>query len=166
MMAETIHASAVVEAGRGLLVLGPSGSGKSALALELIALGAELIADDVVRVATAGGALFAEAAGPAARSGLIEARGIGLLRLPVVQRAEIRLVIDLGAPETERLPPARRWRGAPLLHRAEPLSPAAVLLALRAGGPVDPDADVITLLRGGPDGTNLRAGGRESAEDG
>lgn len=165
-MEETLHASAVAEAGRGLLILGPSGSGKSALALELIAYGAVLIADDLVRIVPEGGGLFAEAPDPQATGGPIEARGVGLLRLPFLPRAEIRLVLDLGTAETERLPPARRWRGAPLLRRPERLSPAAILLTLRSGGPADPQSDAIALLRGGPDGTNLRQGGRESAEDG
>ncbi|MFZ9950137.1 MAG: HPr kinase/phosphorylase, partial [Gemmobacter sp.] len=49
-----LHASCVAFAGRGVLILGPSGSGKSGLALGLIALGAGLVADDAVLIAPEG----------------------------------------------------------------------------------------------------------------
>ena len=51
-----LHATCVAVDGRGLLILGPSGSGKSALALQLIALGAQLVADDRTRVSRRGAA--------------------------------------------------------------------------------------------------------------
>lgn len=138
MTDEILHASAVAKDGAALLILGPSGSGKSSLALELIALGAGLIADDLVRIRP----------GPVAapvRPGStqrIEARGVGLLRLPAAAPAPVRLALDLGVAETERLPPRRYWRGAPLLRRPERLSPAALILALASGGPEDPETPV------------------------
>ncbi len=141
MRRETIHASAVAAEGRALLILGPSGSGKSALALELIALGAGLVADDLVALeegpeGCVAGPVRAGATQP------IEARGLGILRLPAVEPAPVRLVIDLGRPEPARLPERRLWRGAPLLFRPARLSPAALLLALKSAGPEDPEAPV------------------------
>lgn len=136
----TLHATAVALEGRALLILGPSGAGKSSLALEMIALGAGLIADDVVRVYRKGEDLFAAPA----HSGvdLIEARGVGLLRAPTSDAAPVQLVVDLGRREKARLPDLRFWRhdgvGVPLLFRPETLRPAALRLALLSGGPVDP----------------------------
>lgn len=163
--AAAIHASAVALDGRGLLILGPAGAGKSALALELIALGAGLIADDLVRLAEVDGALTAAPVDDGA-TGLIEARGIGLLRLSTAGAAPVRLVMDLGRPETERLPPRRRWRRAPLLLRPSPLSPAALLLALKAGGPEDPEAEIGRLLRGRAGRPKVPGNGSESTESG
>lgn len=101
----SLHASCVAVRGRGLLVLGPSGAGKSALALQMIALGADLVADDQTLVTTEAGRLVARA--PKALSGLIEARFLGLLNAPSVPSAEVVLVMDLSRQETERLPPRR-----------------------------------------------------------
>ena len=138
--ASTLHATAVAIEGRALLILGPSGAGKSALALDMIALGAGLIADDVIRLITKGDDVIAASVRPGA--GLIEARGIGLLRAPVCGPAVVWLVIDLGGQETARLPEPRIWRhggaAVPLLYRPEALRPAAIKLALLTGGPVDP----------------------------
>ncbi|WP_235937853.1 HPr kinase/phosphorylase [Pseudoroseicyclus tamaricis] len=118
-MEEVLHASTVAVEGRGLLILGPSGSGKSALALELMAFGAELVADDRTIVTAEEGALFAAA--PAAIAGMIEARYIGLLNAPARPRARIFAAMDLGRVEEERLPPRRKLTllGAdlPLLHK-------------------------------------------------
>lgn len=100
-----IHASCVSVQGKGLLITGPSGAGKSGLALQMMALGADLVADDQTL-------LFAEADGlvaraPTALSGLIEARFVGLLNAPTVAQARVALVVDLSRPEPERLPPRR-----------------------------------------------------------
>ncbi|WP_116131290.1 HPr kinase/phosphorylase [Tropicimonas sp. IMCC34043] len=100
-----LHAGCVALQGRGLLILGRSGSGKSALALDLIALGAVLVADDRTRIRYQGGQLWAEP--PAPIAGLIEARHVGLLRLPYRARAEVTLALDLDRPEPDRLPPLR-----------------------------------------------------------
>ena len=99
------HASCVAFHGKGLLILGASGAGKSALALRLMALGAALVADDRVDVRRDGQRVIASC--PAALSGLIEARSIGILRAVPVAQADIALVADLGRSETERLPPRR-----------------------------------------------------------
>ncbi|MGL4239464.1 HPr kinase/phosphorylase [Tabrizicola sp.] len=103
---QILHASCVAVDGRGLLILGPSGAGKSSLAIRLLALGATLVSDDQTLVAVQDGHLTATCPKPAIR-GLIEARGLGLLRAPVLDSARLVLVADLSQPETERLPPAR-----------------------------------------------------------
>jgi HPr kinase/phosphorylase len=103
---EIVHGSCVAVDGRGLLILGPSGSGKSALALRLLSLGASLVADDRTALGVEAGSLIARS--PASIAGLIEARGVGILHAPTVAEAEVALVADLGQIETERLPPARR----------------------------------------------------------
>jgi HPr kinase/phosphorylase len=88
------------------LILGPSGTGKSALALQMMALGADLVSDDQTLIWAHSNRLLARA--PAQLSGLIEARFVGLLNAPAVPQAEVALVIDLAQRETERLPPERR----------------------------------------------------------
>ena len=100
-----MHASCVAVSGRGLLIIGPSGSGKSALALQLMAYGAKLVADDQTELTLEGGDLIARC--PLSLHGLIEARGVGILRTEAVAMAQVRLVADMGVPETDRLPPHR-----------------------------------------------------------
>lgn len=100
-----LHASCVAINGKGLLLMGSSGSGKSGTALELMAMGARLVSDDVTRVSLAEGALIASC--PAPTAGLIEARGIGILRAPAVAQARLMLAVDMNSDETERLPPRR-----------------------------------------------------------
>lgn len=101
----TIHASAVSLQGQGVLILGPSGSGKSTLALELLSLGAQLIADDRVLLHREGDSVIASC--PETLRGLIEARGIGILNAEVAEPTRVALVVDLGQAEPDRLPPLR-----------------------------------------------------------
>ena len=131
-----LHASAVAWAGRAALILGPSGAGKSALALQLMAHGATLVADDRVEVSRRGARLIA--ACPPAIRGLVEARGVGLLRADSLAEAELALAVDLSATESERLPPLREFTlmgiVLPLVHRGESGHfPAAVLQYLKGG---------------------------------
>jgi len=98
-----VHATAVAIGGRAVLLRGPSGSGKSDLALRLIDAGARLVADDRCELRHDGDAILVRA--PAPIAGLIEARGIGILRLGRVPVARLALIADLVAPERiERLP--------------------------------------------------------------
>ena len=87
---DILHATCVAVDGRGLLILGPSGSGKSGLALRLIALGATLVSDDRTRITAHEGLLTATCPSPAIL-GLIEARGLGLLRAPVTESAKVQV---------------------------------------------------------------------------
>ncbi|MFV0491980.1 MAG: HPr kinase/phosphorylase [Pseudorhodobacter sp.] len=102
---DILHASCVAVAGRGALILGPSGSGKSSLALEMMAHGAALVADDRVMITREAGRLIASC--PPAISGLIEARGVGLLHADPAPPVELVLAVDLAQQETQRLPMAR-----------------------------------------------------------
>jgi serine kinase of HPr protein (carbohydrate metabolism regulator) len=95
---------------RGVLLRGPSGAGKSDLAARLIEAGARLVADDQTAVARRGRRL--EGSAPAAIAGLLEVRGVGIVRLPrsrLMPRTSIALLVDLVPPQRiERLPePAR-----------------------------------------------------------
>jgi HPr kinase/phosphorylase len=101
-----VHGTAVAIEGEGVLLRGPSGSGKSDLALRLIDAGARLVADDQTELTPAAHGLVARA--PAAIAGQMEVRGIGILRVPTVSSAPLRLVVDLVTPErVERLPEPR-----------------------------------------------------------
>ncbi|MEO0929959.1 MAG: HPr kinase/phosphatase C-terminal domain-containing protein, partial [Pseudomonadota bacterium] len=103
---ETIHATCVAWRDRAVLILGQSGSGKSALGLELMALGCQLVADDRVILSRNGGTLIARC--PDTIMGLIEARGIGILSAAPAPPTAIRLVVDLDSEEAARLPPHRK----------------------------------------------------------
>jgi HPr kinase/phosphorylase len=134
---ETLHASCVAVDGNGLLILGPSGAGKSALAIRLITLGAVLVSDDRTRVTATAGQLRASCPNPALQ-GLIEARGLGILRAPATETASLALAVDLGQPEPDRLPPSRTVTilGIPLplvLHAQNDHFPDALMLYLRHG---------------------------------
>jgi HPr kinase/phosphorylase len=104
----TVHASAVLVGARAVLIRGPSGAGKSRLALELIEaaragslLFARLVGDDRVHLQAAGQRLLVRPA--EALCGLLEVRGIGIVRVPYEPCAVVGLVIDLSA-DAERLP--------------------------------------------------------------
>lgn len=132
----TLHATSVAYQGCAVLILGPSGSGKSALALELINRGAQLVSDDRTTVTRDGNTLTAHAPEPIA--GLIEARGVGILNTPVAGPTPLTLAVDLSEPETNRLPHLHSVSilDHPLrcLRRVDaPHFPAAILLCLSHG---------------------------------
>jgi len=102
-----IHATGIFLDGRGVLLKGPSGSGKSDLALRLMAVGAKLIGDDYIALSpVAGGRLLMTA--PGNISGRIEVYNVGILTVPFCPEAELDLVLDLvaagGIHRLERLP--------------------------------------------------------------
>lgn len=132
-----LHATAVAYAGRAALIRGPSGAGKSDLALRALALppfaplGAPLmlLADDHVLLEPRERRLIARC--PPAIAGLIEVRGLGLVRLPFVAEAEAALVVDIVPPEAvERLPEPRH------LELAGVRLPRLALAAFEASAPV------------------------------
>ncbi len=98
-----LHGTCIEFAGAGVLVRGPSGSGKSDLALRLIDRGARLVADDQVEVTASGDHLVAAA--PEALVGMLEVRGLGIVVDETVASARLALVVDLVAAEqVERMP--------------------------------------------------------------
>jgi HPr kinase/phosphorylase len=122
-----IHASCASRDGAGVLLVGPPGAGKSDLVLRLCAHGFTLVADDRVDL------VDGIASPPAALAGLLEVRGLGIFRLPHVERARLALVVNLAAT-AHRVPcPARDARtGLPLVHIDANLAsaPERVILAL------------------------------------
>lgn len=116
-----LHASCVAFAGKAILIRGASGSGKSGLALQLMAMGARLVADDRVELSVADGTVHAEA--PQSLPQLIEARGIGLLNADICATAQLHTVVDMNEIETERIPERRHTDllgvRLPLLHKVE-----------------------------------------------
>jgi HPr kinase/phosphorylase len=108
-MGASVHASAVLVGERAVLIRGPSGSGKSRLAFDLILCGrsgqvapAILVGDDRVHLATVAGQLLVRPA--PALAGLIEIRGLGIRRCDHVDQAIIGLIVDLAAADAARLP--------------------------------------------------------------
>ena len=98
-----LHATCIAIEGRGVLLRGASGAGKSDLALRLIDQGADLVADDQVDLFEVDGRLMATV--PAAIAGRMEVRGIGVITMPYLPSAEVVLLVDLVAPEAvERMP--------------------------------------------------------------
>lgn len=121
-----VHASCVALGAQGVLLLGPSAAGKSDLALRLIDSGATLVADDRTLLFAKNGTLHAKA--PASIKGLLEIRGLGIVKMPVRASVRIALVVRLGR-EGARLPAARFYRPPAGLRIATP--PPQILLNAR-----------------------------------
>jgi serine kinase of HPr protein (carbohydrate metabolism regulator) len=141
MADDRVHMSCVAINGRAILIGGRSGRGKSDLALRLIDRGATLVSDDYTLVRATGDRLIATA--PPSISGKMEARGIGILELPVEKDVPVALCVDLD-DEVERLPaPGEEIVLAgiaiPLVHVAalEASAPIKVEAALRLFGRSD-----------------------------
>lgn len=99
-----VRGTCVALDGHGVLIRGPSGSGKSDLALRLIDDGARLVADDYTDVSIADGTITASAPEPI--RGLLEVRGLGILRVDASPSVRVVVVVDLEPSATvERLPP-------------------------------------------------------------
>ncbi|MBE1285923.1 MAG: serine kinase [Rhodobacteraceae bacterium] len=133
---EICHASCVAYQNQGLLIKGDSGSGKSSLALQLMALGASLVADDRVILEDVEGHLLASA--PPPLRGLIEMRGIGLLNVKAHGPVRLVAAVDMDRVEEERLPRFRELDllGHPvtLLRRVDsPIFPAGLMQFLKSG---------------------------------
>jgi HPr kinase/phosphorylase len=101
-----IHATCVAIDGAGVVLRGPPGSGKSDLALRLIDRGARLVADDRTDLQREGNVLVARA--PAATAGMIEVRGVGIVRDDAAESAAVALVVDMAdGTDIERMPEPR-----------------------------------------------------------
>lgn len=99
-----LHATGVAAFGRGVLIVGQSGSGKSGLALRLLALGAELVADDRVVVQTMGDTLWMTR--PPQLPAMLEARGFALIPTPVTPQAPLSFVVNMSKISKNRMPVA------------------------------------------------------------
>ena len=122
-----IHGSCASRLGNGVLLVGPPGSGKSDLILRLLGRGFDLVADDRVEIADG------IARPPPALAGLLEVRGLGIVRLPFIAPVRLALVAELGAFEPRLPAPSTDARfGLPLvrLDAAAASAPDRVILAL------------------------------------
>ena len=100
---DQFYATAVTYCGSGILIRGPSGSGKSDLALRLIDDGADLIADDQVAIKVVEQKLYLSP--PDSISGLIEVRGVGVIKIDYVRDIKLCLIVDLATGDTvQRIP--------------------------------------------------------------
>lgn len=105
-----IHATCVSINSAGILLLGKSGSGKSDLALRLIMnKGAILVADDRTDIFPQEGKIFAGS--PENIMGLLEVRGIGIVKMPFTQNIEVKLVVELAVnlKDVERMPELQEY---------------------------------------------------------
>ena len=116
LSSEMVHASSVALDGRAVLISGPSGSGKSDLALRLLDRGFTLVSDDQTIVKRDGDRLIASA--PPTIAGKLEIRGIGIIEMTHVDDVPVALLVELTS-DIQRLPDDNRER--PLLGVALPL---------------------------------------------
>lgn len=159
MTVELMHATAVAIDGQGVLLLGPSGSGKSDLALRLIDRGAQLISDDAVPIEVRNGLPVLLA--PANIAGKLEVRGIGIVSADHIASAPLRLMVQI-ANQLERMPPddiagVMAGYSVPLFHSLpfEASAPIKLEYALRAV--IDAERWPVPL-----DGTEAATGSRTS----
>ena len=138
LSAETLHASTVAKDGRAVIISGPSGSGKSDLALRLLDRGFTLVSDDQTIVRKDGERLLASA--PPTIAGKLEVRGIGIVEVDRASDVPVALIIELTS-DIQRLPDDSRER--PILGVSLPFitidampasAPAKVDLALNRLG--------------------------------
>ena len=100
-----MHATCVDINGSGVLIVGRSGSGKSSLAINLLALGSKLVADDRCELIKNNNRF--RVSKPASLPNSIEIRGVGLVSVPMVVETSLDWVVDMDEAETERIPDLR-----------------------------------------------------------
>lgn len=135
---EQIHATCVSIENQGVIIRGASGSGKSDLALRLIDQGGDLVADDRVDLINEDGQLFAMS--PEEIAGLLEVRGIGVIRQDFVEKIAVCLIVDLvDSQDVPRLPETKTTEVLGFvvhhvrLNAFSASTPAKIRLALRTG---------------------------------
>lgn len=134
-MRENIHATCVSINNKGVLILGDSGSGKSDLALRLITLfSAKLVSDDRTDIFNDSGIIKASA--PEILRGLLEVRGIGIIKQDYQKETKVDLVIKLISEKPERMPLPQKYQIAGtdiplyLINPFETSAPSKVFAAL------------------------------------
>ena len=100
-----IHASSVDINGKGVVILGKSGAGKSNLAIKLISMGAKLISDDQTHFKFKENKIIISK--PETTPNFIEARGIGLIKVPFVVSSKLFCFVKITNLELNRLPNAK-----------------------------------------------------------
>ena len=102
------HASCVEIDGKGIVIFGPSGSGKSDLALRLIDAGGKLVSDDCVEITNEGDILYAF---PSPNiEGMIEVRGVGIIKLSYLKISTLSLALThVSNEKIERLPKQKKF---------------------------------------------------------
>lgn len=133
-----LHATGIAIDGIGVAIIGTSGSGKSDLALRLIDRGAQLLCDDRIELVIIGGTPWIQAAPNIA--GKIEVRGLGIVQMPCLPRAQLRLIVDLDHPP-ERYPDP--W---PMHEIMEFTCPKLRLSAFEASAPIKVELALQSLL--------------------
>jgi serine kinase of HPr protein (carbohydrate metabolism regulator) len=137
---QPLHATTLARRGArgwvGVVIMGPSGVGKSDLALRMLAEGWSLVADDWTTLWVSGGQLYASA--PPRIQGLLEVRGVGILTLNSSYRtqplARIQLAVSATHEPIVRLPTAEQWdyQGVSVKHLRLDPRPASASLAIAA----------------------------------
>ena len=100
-----MHATCVDINGSGVLIIGRSGAGKSSLAINLLALGSKLVADDQCELVKKNNRFSVSK--PASLPNSIEIRGVGLVSVPVVVETSLDWVVNMDEAEKERMPDLR-----------------------------------------------------------
>jgi serine kinase of HPr protein (carbohydrate metabolism regulator) len=138
LSSENLHCSTVALDGRAVLISGPSGSGKSDLALRMLDRGFTLVSDDRTIVRKQGGKLIASA--PETIKGKLEVRGVGIVEMETVGNVPLALVVEL-TTDIQRMPDDSRERlilgaGIPLINvdALTASAPSKVALALERLG--------------------------------
>lgn len=136
----TQHGTAVSCNGRAALLLGGSGAGKSRLALQLLAYGADLVADDAISLKLSGGSIILSC--PASIKGMIEVRGVGLMTVKAVDKAVLAIVVDLDKTADVRLPESEERAilgvNIPLIRGKDNPDLGAIVWCLLGGGQILP----------------------------
>ena len=100
-----MHATCVDVNGSGVLIVGRSGSGKSSLAINLLALGSTLVADDQCELVRKNNRF--RISKPASLPKSIEIRGVGLVSVPMINETSLDWIVNMDELEKERLPTPR-----------------------------------------------------------